>query len=413
MNRRAHGIGRVVTCAGLLSTGGYLGWRLATLPGHTPTWLVVLALAVEMVGFVGSALLAWALWPAPTAIHTGAQIDPGDVDVVVRVDRQPVHQVRASLLAMQSMTSGRHVVVDLGARLEIAALAAEFETVYAAPDIDDHNGLKTCSAASSTPIFLLLDAGDIPSADAIAVLLPMMDDDRVAVAIGQSLMADDDSAEHGPNGLHELTFERETLNPALGRRGAAILGESGALIRCAAVDSVAVGDDRPIEAQAQWSVALMEQGWSVVAAVGEPVLVRQVIQSQDEVYERRVMQARVARTMLLRPRGDLPAELASRSDTDSPSPPTPCDRSRVCAAPASSQRSSARCSSARCRCDRTSRSSPHCGRPAGCSPRSASASPAVGRCDRATAPDGRCATSGRRGRASGTRRRSTNAAHRS
>ena len=218
MNRRAHGIGRIVACVGLLSTGGYLGWRIATLPSRTPTWLVVLALAVEIVGFVGSGLLAWALWPAPRAIHGGAQHEAGTVDVVVRVDRQPVHQVRASLLSMQSMSSGRHVVVDLGARLEIAALAAEFGTVYAAPDIADHNGLRTCSAASSTPIFLLLDAGDIPSADAIELLLPMMDDDRVAVAIGQSLMADDDSAEHGPNGLHELTFERQSLNPALGAR---------------------------------------------------------------------------------------------------------------------------------------------------------------------------------------------------
>ncbi|MGZ4725036.1 MAG: hypothetical protein ACXV8L_12580, partial [Ilumatobacteraceae bacterium] len=67
MNRRAHGIGRVMTCAGLMSTGGYLGWRIATVPGHTPTWLVVLALTVEMIGFVGSGLLAWALWPSGRA----------------------------------------------------------------------------------------------------------------------------------------------------------------------------------------------------------------------------------------------------------------------------------------------------------------------------------------------------------
>jgi hypothetical protein len=305
MNRRAHGIGRTVTCVGLLSTGGYLGWRIATLPNHTPTWLVVVALAVEIVGFVGSGLLAWALWPAHGTTSQATHHDAGNVDVVVRVDRQPVHQVRASLLSMQAMHSGRHVVVDLGARLEIAALAAEFGTVYAAPDVADHNGLKTCSAASSTAIFLLLDAGDVPSADAIELLLPMMDDDRVAVAIGQSLMADDDSAEHGPNGLHELTFERESLNPALGARGAAILSESGALIRRAAVDSVEVGDHHPIEAQAHWSLALMEQGWKVAAGVGAPVLVRPVLQSQDAVYERRVVQARVARTMIFGPGGIL------------------------------------------------------------------------------------------------------------
>ncbi len=79
----------------------------------------------------------------------------------------------------------------------------------------------------------------------------------------------------------------------------------GALIRRAAVESVEVGDEQPIEAQARWSMALMQQGWKVVAATGDPVLVRQVIQSQDAVYERRVMQARVARTMILGPGGIL------------------------------------------------------------------------------------------------------------
>jgi hypothetical protein len=223
--------------------------------------------------------------------------------MVVRADQQPVHQTRATLLSLPTTASARHVVVDLGARPEVAALAAEFGAVYAATDVEDQNGLKTCAAACQTPIFFLLDAGDIPSASAIGQLMPLMDDDRVAVAIGQSLMSDDDSAEHGPNGLHELVFERETLNPALGARGSAILGESGALIRRAAIDNVEAGDEEPIEVQAHWSLALMTQGWRVVAAGGDPVLIRPVLQSQDDVYERRVQHARACRTMILGPDG--------------------------------------------------------------------------------------------------------------
>jgi hypothetical protein len=298
MNRWAHGVGRGVACLGLLSTGAYLGWRVATLPTRSPTWLVAVALAVEIAGFLGSVLLTWALWPSSRGMPASSLVDSRHVDIVVRVDQQPIHHVRATLLAIQSMNAGQQVVVDLGARLEIVALAAEFGTAYAAPDIDDHNGLKTGGQACSSSIFLLLDAGDIPATHAIRTLLPLMDDDRVAVAIGQSVMADDDSAEHGPNGLHELTFERLSLNPALGTRGAAILCESGALIRRAAVQSVEVGDEQPVEAETLWSMALMEQGWKLVAATGSPVLVRQVIQSQDAVYERRVAQARVAQTMI-------------------------------------------------------------------------------------------------------------------
>jgi hypothetical protein len=306
MNRQAHNVGRGLTSLGLLSTVVYLGWRAATLPSGSPIWLVALALLVELVGFVGSALLAWALWRPVRGNRTAsnpAGIEPHDIDVVVRVDHQPIHQARASMLAVQSMVGGRTVVVDLHARREIALLSAEFGAVYAAPDVDDLNGLKTCSAASSSPIFLLLDAGDIPAVDAIARLLPLMADDDVAAVIGQSMMADDDSAEHGPNGIHELTFERSTLNPALGSRGAAILSESGALIRRAAVDSVEVLEYEPIEAQAEWSVALMTAGWRLVADAGEAVIVRQVLRSQDSAYEHRVQHACAARTMLFGPDG--------------------------------------------------------------------------------------------------------------
>ncbi len=268
-------------------------------------WVVVVAFAVEIAGFIGSGLLMWALWHGATTPRTSVgAVETADdsvdvaIDVAIRVDQQPVHQIRATLLSLQTTTAGRHIVVDLRARPEVATLAAEFGAVYAATDLEDRNGLKTCSAASTTSIFLLLDAGDIPSAKAIDNLMPLMHDESVAVVIGQSLMADDDSAEHGPNGMHELNFERETLNPALGARGAAILCDSGALIRKAAVDSVEVGDEEPIEAQAYWSLDLMAQGWKVVAHAGDAVLVRQVVHSQDSVYESRVQHARACRAMI-------------------------------------------------------------------------------------------------------------------
>ncbi|HEY5423077.1 MAG TPA: hypothetical protein VIK05_06400, partial [Ilumatobacteraceae bacterium] len=209
MNRWAHRSGRGLTCLGLMCTGAYLVWRLTTLPSAPPVWLVALGVIVEVGGFIGSGVLMWAMWHGSRKAPQHAETEPTLPDVAVRVDQQPVHQIRATLLSLQTLRSARHVVVDVAARPEVAALAAEFGAVYAATDVEDRNGLRTCAAACETPIFLLLDAGDIPSATAVDRLIPLMDDDRVAVAIGQSLMSDDDSAEHGPNGLHELNFERQ------------------------------------------------------------------------------------------------------------------------------------------------------------------------------------------------------------
>ena len=210
----------------------------------------------------------------------------------MRVDQQPIHDVRATLLSLHSMVTGRQVVVDLGARLEIAALAAEFRTGYAATDLDDHNGLKTCERGIDDAGLPAARCRRHPQPRRHRQSLPLMDDDRVAVVIGQSVMADDDSAEHGPNGLHELTFERETLNPALGARGAAILSESGALIRRAAIDSVEVGDEEPIEAAGPLVDGADDAGMESGRCCRRSGVVRQVVHSQDAVYERRVLQAR-------------------------------------------------------------------------------------------------------------------------
>jgi hypothetical protein len=308
MNRRAHRIGRGLTCLGLLATAGYLFWRVTTLPASAPIWLVALAVAVEIMGFVGSGLLAWALWRRPQRVEPRQLRDDvaaDRVDVVIRVDQQPARDVRATLLALPTMTTGSHVIVDHGDRPDVADVAAEFGAEHVVADSEDHNGLKAAATRVTSSSFLLLDAGDIPADDAIARLLPLLDDAAVAVAIGRSIMADDDSAEHGPDGMHELSFERVALNPALGTRGAAILTESGALIRRAAIDSVEVGDEDSVEALAYWSLDLMTAGFKLVAARGKPILVRQVVHSQDAVYESRVLQARVSRMMVFGPDGIL------------------------------------------------------------------------------------------------------------
>src|SRR4029078_12511341 len=121
MNRWAHRCGRGLTCLGLLCTGAYLAWRVATLPSAPPVWLVALGILVEGGGFIGSGGLMWAMWHGSRVAPQHAETEPMLLDVAVRVDQQPVHQIRATMLSLQTLRSARHVLLHAGARAERAA----------------------------------------------------------------------------------------------------------------------------------------------------------------------------------------------------------------------------------------------------------------------------------------------------
>ena len=150
MRRTEHLGGRLLTAVGLVAATVYLVWRVTFSISGAPLWLSLPVLAVEFVGFAGAALLVWALWPG---VHRpqAASADCEPADVVVRVDDQPEHELRATLLALRSVRGVAGLtIVDLSARPCVAGLATEYGAVYAATDTDDHNGHAEMAAAVST-----------------------------------------------------------------------------------------------------------------------------------------------------------------------------------------------------------------------------------------------------------------------
>ena len=231
MRRTEHLAARALAAVGLVATCAYLVWRVGFSLHDTDLWL---SLPVLAVGFLGAAALTWALWPVPATYRAGndATGAPALLDAVVLVDQQPDHEVRATLLALRAVEHVAQVVlVDLSARPEMAALANHFHAVYAASDPADRNGVRVMLATVRTPQFVLLEAGDVPTGDIVDRLVAGFDDPQVAVVQGLGVSLAEDSAEHGPNGRHELVFERSSLNPALGRRGHAVWLGSGSLVR--------------------------------------------------------------------------------------------------------------------------------------------------------------------------------------
>ncbi len=323
MRRTEHLGARALTLVGLTAGLLYLVWRAFFSLSGTNLWLAVPVLALEVVGFLGALTLAWALWPAAAGDGTGEatirdDAAPGDgvpqdelpVDVVVRVDLQPVHDARATLVALRSVRRVQQVaIVDLSARPEVAALANEHHARYAASDVADRNGLRVVPSVVTAERFLLLDAGDIPTTDIIERLTAEMTDTQVAVVQGLGVRgvappdrtAGDDGAP-SPDPLH---FERASLNPALGRRGNAVWLGSGSLVRSAALGDVQFANDPVLPAQWRYGAALLRAGWRVVAPADAAVVAHHALHAEADVARDRVQRARAARQLILGPGGAL------------------------------------------------------------------------------------------------------------
>ncbi|MEY4338881.1 MAG: hypothetical protein RLZ14_731 [Actinomycetota bacterium] len=311
MRKSEHITARVLTLLGAVAAVLYLGWRVVASFSGAAAWLSAPLLVAEVAGFAGTGLLAWALWPSPVPRRTIAagsfDTTVGEpVDVVVRVVDQELHEIRATLLSLRAVDrAGDVLVVDHSGRPEVVTLAAEFQCMYAATDLDDANGLRVMHAAVRTPQFLLLDAGDVPSHDIVVRLAVDLADPAVAVVQGLGVSLAAESPEHGPHCRHELAFERSSLNPALGRRGLAVWLGSGSLVRTDALREVPMGAGSAVEAHWNATAALHRAGWSVVAPADATVVGHRTMLRDIDVYHERVQRTRAARLMLTGEHGAL------------------------------------------------------------------------------------------------------------
>ena len=288
----------------------YLTWRAGFTMHDTPLWLSAPTFALEVLAFIGALALTWALWPAPTrgideisddadaTLAAASTIGLDPVDVVLRVDRQELHEVRATLLALRSVRhTGTVRIVDLRARETLVPLAHEFDAEYLVAERYDRHGLATVMSRIATPVFLLLDAGDIPTTDLVGRLAGHLADPRVAVVQGQSRSLAEEAPGHGPDRRRDLMFERAALNPALGRRGVATWTGSGSLVRTRALHDTAPADGPALEVQWEWSADLLAAGWKIVAP-STAVLAQRNLVDELALYTDRIHRARAARRLV-------------------------------------------------------------------------------------------------------------------
>lgn len=312
----AHRLGRQVALLALLFGFAYLVWRSVwSWHGSGTTiawWLAVPALAVEVSGFGVVAVLFWALWRHPRMAPSGVEsLDDGkrfDYDVAIIATDRSVEDLRATLVSLRfDPSTPRALVIDHAGRPETVHLAAEFDANYRVPDTTDVSGLAAVVAASDHEFFLLMNGGDIPAIGAGQELRTWMTSDDICVVQGVVTATPGDSVEHGPNGRHDLTFERSGLNPGLGARGTGILTGSGALIRREALRDLEFSEGSRQSALWELMPMLAANGQRVIAAGGHAVVAEKPLTSTDSVASNRRSQADAGWRLLVGPNGALRA----------------------------------------------------------------------------------------------------------
>ena len=157
----------------------------------------------------------------------------------MRFDGQPIGHLHATLAGVRHLFDVHHVVVVTDRVDEVTRAVRGTGTHVVAADPADPTRLRAAADLGEAPFVAVFDAGDVPRPGFTGVVRSPFADPSVAVVQGCATTDGIDSAEHDARGRHELRFEREVLNPALGDRGHAVLLGSGAMVRRDVLRSVA------------------------------------------------------------------------------------------------------------------------------------------------------------------------------
>ena len=305
-SRRSLAIGRTLALAVIAIGAAYLAWRIGwSWRSDTSAvwWLAVPAIAVEVTGFGGFVLLVWALWRTPTPLDAPAPADDIDCTVVVNARSDAPEDLRATLVALRAdPTVTAVVVVNHTSVTAIDDVAAAFAVPVRAGGPADPAGLAAAMELGGEWL-LLLDAGDIPLPGAAWLLADHVTDASVAAVQGMVAAHAGDSAEHGPSGRHDLFFERQALDPALGARGTAFLTGSASLVRRAALERIELPTGNQHDVLWTLTPRLAGLGLQIVAPAGRAVVTSRPVNSAGAVADDRSRRASAAWRLVAGPDG--------------------------------------------------------------------------------------------------------------
>lgn len=266
---------RATAVAALAVTVAYLAWRISSTLDLS-TWFVGLPLlAIEIHLALGLLLLTVAVWdidarPAAELVVTTDQ----RVAVLIPTLDESLDVLTPTIAAACAMrVEHETVVLDDGARPEVARLAADLGARYLAR-YDAANGragnLNAALEQLTADVVVVLHADSVASPDLLVHTLGYLADPKVALVQTPEGFYNTDSFEHAEGRrdrrpVHEQSLLHRVIQPGRNRWHGAFWTGTGAVIRVAAlrdIGGVATGTVAP---DLHTTLRLHRRGWRTVA----------------------------------------------------------------------------------------------------------------------------------------------------
>ena len=285
---------RSVAVAAVLSTAGYLSWRvLATLPDGPALWLAVPFLALELYGGVALVLFVMTTWDVAPATVPPARPGPQpSVTVLVPTYNEHLDVLLPTVAACLALEGDHETwVLDDGDRLEVAEMVTALGARYVSRPEHDHakaGNLNHALALVQTDLIAVFDADHVPDPRFLTRTVPYFADERLALVQTPQHFYNTTSFEHLRPGadLHEESLFYRVIQPGKHNAGAAFWCGTNAVLRADALRRIGGVATDSLTEDFHTTMKLHRAGWR--SAYHNEVLARGLAAgSPDAFYAQR------------------------------------------------------------------------------------------------------------------------------
>ena len=219
---------RGAAVAALLTTFGYLSWRLlATLPEGTALWIGVPFLLLEIYGGIALVLFVMTTWDvAPATVPPATGGRQPSVTVLVATYNEHLDVLLPTVAACLAM-EGEHEtwVLDDGDRIEVAEMVTALGARYVSRPEHDHakaGNLTHALRSVRTELVAVFDADHVPDPEFLTRTLPYFADPQLALVQTPQHFYNTSSFEHLRPGadLHEESLFYRVIQAGMDRLAA-------------------------------------------------------------------------------------------------------------------------------------------------------------------------------------------------